>query len=47
MNVTDGAGMTPLMWAACYNHPEHVKLLLQLGADVEEKDMDGKTCMDW
>ena len=47
VNLTDAAGMTPLMWAAYYNRHAHVKKLLAHGADTEEKDMDGKTAMHW
>lgn len=47
VNATDGADMTPLMWAAFHNRPKAVKKLLKYGADVEEKDMDGKTAMHW
>ena len=35
---------TPLMFAARYNsNPEVVALLLQAGADINEKDKDGWT----
>jgi hypothetical protein len=39
--------MTPLMWAAFNNQPRNVARLLHLGADPEEKDMDGKTAWHW
>lgn len=39
--------MTPLMWA-CYNENETiVNHLLQLGADLNEKDINGKTAAHW
>ena len=47
VNVPDKAGMTPIMWAAYHNKPQHVRKLMQLGADLEEKDVDGKTPMHW
>lgn len=33
-----GRESTPLHFAAGYNHPEVVKLLLEKGADIEAKD---------
>ena len=39
--------MTALMWAAYYNRAPHAKKLLDHQADVEEKDIDGKTAMHW
>lgn len=47
LNVPDEAGMTPLMWAAMEDSAPCVQRLQKLGADAEEKDMDGKTAMDW
>eukprot|EP00730_Choanoeca_flexa_P002516 TRINITY_DN11078_c0_g1_i1.p1 TRINITY_DN11078_c0_g1~~TRINITY_DN11078_c0_g1_i1.p1 ORF type:complete len:1134 (+),score=123.20 TRINITY_DN11078_c0_g1_i1:36-3404(+) len=47
INVTDEAGMTPLMWAAYNNAPKMIKRLLKLGAELNEKDIDGKTAMHW
>lgn len=47
VNVQDDAGMTPIMWAACFNRHNHVERLVKLGADLLEKDIDGKTAMDW
>ena len=47
INVVDNADMTSLMWA-CYNCNVRVaKHLFELGSDVEEKDIDGKTAMHW
>ena len=37
----DGRESTPLHFAAGYNHPEVVKLLLDSGADIEAKDKGG------
>ncbi|KAI6660523.1 Ankyrin repeat domain-containing protein 55-like [Oopsacas minuta] len=47
LNATDDANMTPLMWAAYHNQIACVSLLLSLGAEVEEKDVDGKTANHW
>ena len=46
-NVTDDAGMTPLMWAAYHNNVSITTFLLREGADHEEKDIDGYTAMHW
>ena len=43
----DDAGMTPLMWAACHDQAPMVNALIDLGSEPLEKDMDGKTAMDW
>ena len=47
VNATDDANMTPLMWAAFHNQIACVSLLLSLGAEVEEKDVEGKTANHW
>ena len=47
VDLTDGAGMTPLMWAACHNQAQMVKSLLDKKASIDEKDMDQKTAIDW
>ena len=39
--------MTCLMWAAYNNSPEVVKVLLDRGAEVDEKDVDGLTALHW
>jgi ankyrin repeat protein len=39
--------MTPIMWACLHNRPKHVKKLLQYGADLDEKDLEGKTAAHW
>ena len=41
----DDLGMTPVMWACFHNRPRIVKRLLKHGADLLEKDNDGKTAM--
>ncbi len=47
LNATDSAGMTPLMWAAFHNQPKHIRKLLEHGAELDEKDVDGKTAFHW
>lgn len=47
MNIRDGALMTPLMWAAFHGRTDHVRLLLEKGADPSIKDMDGMTAVHW
>ena len=47
VDVMDDADMTPLMWAACHNQALMVRHLLDMAADIHEKDMDGKTALDW
>lgn len=47
VNVMDDADMTPLMWAACHNQAPMVRHLLDLSADIHEKDMDEKSALDW
>lgn len=47
VNTVDDAGMTPLMWAACHDNAPMVGALMERGAEMLEKDIDGKTAMDW
>ena len=47
VHATDDANMTPLMWAAYNDQIASVSLLLSLGAEVEEKDIEGKTANHW
>ncbi|EGD76633.1 hypothetical protein PTSG_07746 [Salpingoeca rosetta] len=47
INCRDDACMTPIMWACFHNREKIVKMLLKHGADLEEKDIDGKTAMHW
>ena len=39
-------GYTPLLWAASSGSAEHVKLLLQFGADPQARDKWGQTALD-
>ena len=39
--------MTPLMWSCYNNSPKSIKRLLKYGAELDEKDIDGKTAMHW
>ena len=49
VNETDGAGVTPLIWAARYGHEEAVRLLLQK-KDIQPDQQDGnydRTALSW
>jgi len=49
VNEIDGAGMTPLIWAARYGHEEIVKLLLQekdIQPDQQDANYD-RTALSW
>ena len=39
--------MTALHWAAFHNRPEHLRYLLQRGANTLTQDIDGKTPLHW
>lgn len=39
--------MTPLMWACYHNRPKNVGKLLKYGADIDEKDIEGKSACHW
>ncbi|PRP89322.1 peptidase S41 [Planoprotostelium fungivorum] len=43
LTATDEEGRTPLHWASLGGHVELVSLLLELGADVESRDITGCT----
>lgn len=47
VSARDAWGMTPLMWACFLNRPKMVKKLLKHGAELLEKDNDGRTAMHW
>lgn len=47
INVRDGALMTPLMWAAFHGRSEHVRVLIEKGADPGIRDMDGMAAIHW
>eukprot|EP00039_Didymoeca_costata_P014543 m.236410 g.236410 ORF g.236410 m.236410 type:complete len:1103 (+) comp16048_c0_seq1:221-3529(+) len=47
INAIASDGMTPAMYAAYNNRPGHLKLLIESGADLDEKDVDGKTVYHW
>jgi len=46
VNAADSNGRTPLMYAARYNEPTAVRLLLEHGANVKMQDKDGMTALD-
>lgn len=39
--------MTALMWAAFHGKPNHIKVLLEKGADPAISDVDGMTAVHW
>ena len=45
MNIRDQSGQLPLHSAAKANHVDCVELFVQLGADLNEKDNEGKTAL--
>lgn len=38
--------LTPMHYAAVYNHPEVVELLIQNGGDVSKRDCMGRNVLD-
>lgn len=46
VNAADSNGRTPLMYAARYNEPTAVRLLLEHGAEVKLQDKSGMTALD-
>jgi hypothetical protein len=46
INAVDSNGRTPLMYAARYNQPTAVRLLLEHGANVKALDKSGMTALD-
>ena len=47
LNIKDGLGRTPLLWAAEEGHYEVVKLLIEKGAELEPKDRWYRTPLLW
>lgn len=47
INARDADDMTPIMYAAYHQRVHHVKKLLNMHADLEEKDRQGNTAMYW
>ncbi|MEE3171543.1 MAG: ankyrin repeat domain-containing protein, partial [Pseudomonadota bacterium] len=41
------SGLTPLHYAAYWGHKEIVELLIAKNADINAKDEDGRTALDW
>lgn len=42
-NITDGAGWTPLMWAAAKDNTDIIKLLMARGGKIEARNKKGET----
>jgi uncharacterized protein len=47
INAADNKGRTPLMYAAIFERPGVVNLLLKRGANINVKDHDGLSALDW
>jgi len=47
INAADNKGRAPLMYAAIFERPAAVKLLLKRGANINAKDHDGLSALDW
>jgi len=47
VNAADNKGRTPLMYAAIFERPSVVNLLLKRGANINVKDHDGLSALDW
>ena len=47
INSFNHKGFTPLMIAANFNRLDHVKILINAGADPTLKDQNGKTALDY
>jgi len=47
INAADNKGRTPLMYAASFERPGVVNLLLKRGANINAKDHNGESAIDW
>jgi len=45
LNQRDPLGVSPLEWAAMYNHPDAITLLVKAGADVDARNPKGSTAL--
>jgi hypothetical protein len=47
INAADNKGRTPLMYAAIFERPSVINLLLRRGANINAKDHNGESALDW
>jgi len=47
INATDNKGRTPLIYAVIYQRLAAVKMLLKRGANINAKDLNGESAIDW
>lgn len=47
INIPDAAGMTPAMWSAYYDRPNHLAKLERNAADLSMRDVEGKHLIHW
>jgi len=47
INVADNDGRTPLIYAVIYQQLAAVKMLLKRGANINAKDHNGESALDW
>jgi ankyrin repeat protein len=47
INTADNKGRTPLMYAVIFERPGVVNLLLKRGANINAKDHNGESAIDW
>ena len=47
VDAVDVFNNTPLMWAVRFDRRDVAKMLLRAGADVQKKNVIGRTVFDW